>query len=56
MVLALSRQQYMGYGAVSLIVEVNSIFLHIRQLLQLLGYAKDDYIYRLNSVLNLSRD
>ncbi|ESO84684.1 hypothetical protein LOTGIDRAFT_74365, partial [Lottia gigantea] len=44
---------YVGYALVSLLVELNSIFLHSRQLMQIYGFAKNNCFYRLNSVTNL---
>ena len=46
---------YIGYAAVALIVELNSIFLHLRQLLQICHFTKNDSIYRFNSLINLGR-
>ena len=41
------------YAVVALFVEVNSIFLHIRQLLNLTGVSKKEPKYRMNSMLNI---
>jgi len=46
-------QNYLGFGIVSLTVEVNSIFLHWRQLLLLMMAPKTDYYYRSISLVNL---
>lgn len=42
-----------GYLLVGLLVEINSIFLHLRQLLLLHKFDKTSSTYRLNSILNL---
>ncbi|KAK7084642.1 hypothetical protein SK128_005430 [Halocaridina rubra] len=41
------------YGVVSLFVEVNSIFLHIRQLYIIMGVDKTEVKYRICSMLNV---
>lgn len=41
------------YAVVALFVEVNSIFLHTRQLLNIMGMSKQEPKYRLNSMLNI---
>lgn len=38
---------------VALFVEVNSIFLHTRQLLNIMGVSKKEPKYRLNSMINI---
>ncbi|XP_012942870.1 TLC domain-containing protein 2 [Aplysia californica] len=53
MVAVLTRH-YVGYAVVALIVEINSIFLHFRQLLQICGTSKFNPWYRLNSLINLA--
>lgn len=45
-------QRYVGFAVVALLVEINSVFLHLRQMLRLAGGAKSTP-YRLNSMLNL---
>ncbi|XP_042883062.1 TLC domain-containing protein 2-like [Penaeus japonicus] len=45
---------FVGYAVVALFVEVNSIFLHIRQLFNITGIDKNEPKYRLNSMLNIS--
>ncbi|CAG5132301.1 unnamed protein product [Candidula unifasciata] len=45
---------YVGYAVVALMVEWNSIFLHLRQLLQICGVSKLNAWYRLNSLTNLA--
>ncbi|GAB1608165.1 TLC domain-containing protein 2-like [Argonauta hians] len=42
-----------GYMVVALLVEVNSIFLHFRQLLRIHNVDKKSSLYRLTSLLNL---
>lgn len=42
-----------GYMVVALLVEVNSVFLHFRQLLLLHKVEKTSSIYRMNSIVNL---
>ena len=44
---------YVGYAILALIVELNTIFLHVRQLLQTCGFSKSNQFYRLNSLINL---
>ncbi|KAL7642129.1 UNVERIFIED_CONTAM: hypothetical protein RMT77_006689 [Armadillidium vulgare] len=44
---------YIGYAVVSLLVEINSIFLHSRQLFNIVGTQKSDFTYRLNSLMNI---
>ncbi|BFZ18470.1 hypothetical protein BsWGS_21508 [Bradybaena similaris] len=51
---AVSSRHYVGYAVVALMVEWNSIFLHLRQLLQICGVAKLNNWYRLNSLTNLA--
>ncbi|XP_069801599.1 TLC domain-containing protein 2 [Dendropsophus ebraccatus] len=45
-------QRYIGFAVVALLVEINSIFLHLRQILLMANLAKTT-VYRLNSLLNL---
>lgn len=51
--IAIVMHTYIGYAIVALIVELNSIFLHIRQLMQLSGVSKKSSVFRLNGLLNL---
>ncbi|KAG8228654.1 hypothetical protein J437_LFUL008305 [Ladona fulva] len=52
--LCVCTRYYLGYGLVALLVEVNSVFLHIRQLMLIQGIpAKDHILYRINTSLNL---
>ena len=52
--LAAFSRYYLGYAMVSLLVEVNSAFLHWRQLLLLQGTPKTNSLYRKVSVANLA--
>ncbi|CAL4071729.1 unnamed protein product [Meganyctiphanes norvegica] len=51
--LAVVTKVYLGYAVVALLVEVNSVFLHLRQLLIIVGTKKNLSHYRLNSLLNI---
>lgn len=51
--LAVITKYYQGYALVALLVEVNSIFLHIRQLFIIQGWQKSYIIYKINSYFNL---
>lgn len=53
--LAVVTKYYQGYALVSLLIEINSIFLHIRQLLIIQGWQKSNMFYRINSVFNLGK-
>ncbi|XP_048746766.1 TLC domain-containing protein 2-like [Ostrea edulis] len=46
-------RMYIGYAVVALVIELNSIFLHLRQIFQICQFKKDNKIYRLNSIINL---
>ncbi|XP_061189669.1 TLC domain-containing protein 2-like [Saccostrea echinata] len=46
-------RMYVGYAVVALVIELNSIFLHLRQILQICQFKKDNKLYRLNSIINL---
>lgn len=46
---------YQGYSLVALLIEINSVFLHIRQLLIIQSWRKDGIAYRVNSYLNLGK-
>jgi hypothetical protein len=50
---AVTTQLYVGYAVVGLLVEVNSVFLHLRQLLQICAVPRKSGVYRLNSLVNL---
>ncbi|MBN3322572.1 TLCD2 protein, partial [Atractosteus spatula] len=43
---------YVGFAVVALLVEINSIFLHLRQMLLMASLSKTT-LYRLNSMVNL---
>lgn len=43
---------YVGFAVVALLVELNSVFLHLRQLLRMANMAKGTP-YRVNSIINL---
>ena len=46
-------KHYLGYALVALTAEVNSIFLHGRQLLLMLNISKKSMLYLVNSVINI---
>lgn len=50
--LSVLSRRYLGFAAVALLVELNSIFLHLRQMLRMAGGAKTTP-YRVNSMVNL---
>ncbi|NXN12408.1 TLCD2 protein, partial [Indicator maculatus] len=50
--IAVLLHQYVGFALVALLVEINSIFLHLRQIL-LMANLVHTACYRLNSVINL---
>ncbi|XP_030260651.1 TLC domain-containing protein 2 [Sparus aurata] len=43
---------YVGFAVVALLVEINSVFLHLRQMLRMASIAKGT-LYRVNSMINL---
>ncbi|CAF4645232.1 unnamed protein product [Rotaria socialis] len=45
--------RYIGYCVISLFIEINSIFLHLRQLFLFSNKSKRDQIYRINNIINL---
>ena len=51
--LAVVQQHFVNYVIVALLCEVNSVFLHVRQLLHMAGYPHKSYAYRLNSLVNI---
>jgi hypothetical protein len=53
--IAVVTEFYVGYAVIALLVEINSIFLHIRQLLRFLDFSKDNPVYRLNSLMNIGK-
>ncbi|XP_073779186.1 TLC domain-containing protein 2 isoform X1 [Danio rerio] len=44
--------RYVGFAVVALLVEINSVFLHLRQVLRMANLAKSTF-YRVNSMINL---
>ncbi|KAM3932859.1 TLC domain-containing protein 2 [Leptodactylus fuscus] len=50
--ISLLLHRYVGFSVVALLVEINSIFLHLRQILLMANLVKTT-VYRLNSILNL---
>lgn len=50
---SVALNQYVGYAVVALLVEINSVFLHLRMLLTYTSFSKDSALYRINSLLNL---
>lgn len=50
--IAVLLHQYVGFALVALLVEINSIFLHLRQIL-LMADLVHTACYRLNSIINL---
>lgn len=44
--------RYVGFSVVALLVEINSVFLHLRQMLRMASIAKGT-LYRVNSMVNL---
>jgi len=51
--LAVTSQEYIAYGALSLTVEINSIFLHARQLFIITHEPKSSLRYKANALLNV---
>ncbi|XP_072318818.1 TLC domain-containing protein 2 [Eucyclogobius newberryi] len=43
---------YLGFAVVALLVEINSVFLHLRQMLRMANIAAGT-LYRVNSIINL---
>jgi len=52
--LAVVSHQYVAYGALSLMVEINSIFLHSRQLLIITHQPKSTSTYKTNALFNVA--
>uniref|UniRef100_A0A146KZI6 TLC domain-containing protein 2 n=1 Tax=Lygus hesperus TaxID=30085 RepID=A0A146KZI6_LYGHE len=50
---AVTGRTYQGYSLMALLVEVNSIFLHVRQLMILTDFSKNSTAYRVNNSLNM---
>ena len=53
--IAVSTRTYVAYAALSLFVEINSVFLHARQLLTFGGVPKSSWIYRLVCIVSVIR-
>jgi hypothetical protein len=51
--IAVTTRQYVAYAALSLMVEINSVFLHARQLFIITGEAKSSQRYKCNALLNV---
>ncbi|KAL7065543.1 hypothetical protein AAHC03_04454 [Spirometra sp. Aus1] len=51
---AIVLERYVGYAIVSLLVEINSVFLHIRRLLLSLTVSRESLIFAINSSLNFT--
>jgi len=49
---ALSTHKYLGFGVCSLLMEINSIFLHLRRLMKMLGLQKSKW-YVINGLVVL---
>lgn len=52
--IAAASKTYVSYAALSLVVEINSIFLHARQLFIIAGVPKSRLAYRNNALLNVA--
>jgi len=52
--LAVVSRQYIAYGALSLMVEINSIFLHTRQLFIITHEPKSSLRYKTNALFNVA--
>lgn len=50
---AIVTYNYEGYAVMALLIEVNSVFLHIRQLMIIQSWDRETLSYRINSSLNL---
>ncbi|XP_034557282.1 TLC domain-containing protein 2 [Notolabrus celidotus] len=50
--LSVLSYRYVGFSVVALLVEVNSVFLHLRQMLRMANIATGT-LYRVNSMINL---
>lgn len=51
--IAVFSGQFVAYGALSLMVEINSVFLHTRQLFIITGEPKSSGRYKINALLNV---
>ncbi|XP_022109505.1 TLC domain-containing protein 2-like [Acanthaster planci] len=52
--ISLHLRAYIGYAVVALVAETNSIFLHLRQILLIMGVPKSAPIYRVNGAVNIA--
>jgi len=52
--LAVTSRTFVAYGALSLIVEINSVFLHTRQLFIITHEPKSSLRYKTNALLNVA--
>ena len=50
---AVVKHRFVYFAIVALLCEINSVFLHVRQLFNLSGVSKHSSYYRLNSLLNI---
>ncbi|XP_061538597.1 TLC domain-containing protein 2 [Phycodurus eques] len=50
--LSVLTYRYVGFAVVALVVEINSVFLHLRQILRMANQAAST-VYRVNSMINL---
>ena len=50
---AVVSRQFVGFVAMSLVVEVNSVFLHARQMFIITSEPRNSLRYKLNSLLNI---
>ena len=50
---AILSHRYVNFSTMALLVEINSVFLHIRKILILIGYSKNSDIYKVNGILNI---
>ncbi|RZF34375.1 hypothetical protein LSTR_LSTR008914 [Laodelphax striatellus] len=51
--IAMITYRYEGYVLCSLFIEINSIFLHLRQLMLIQQWGRDGVLYRINNSFNL---
>lgn len=51
--IAVVSHEYVAYAALSLMVEINSVFLHSRQLFIITGESKNSLRYKTNALLNV---
>lgn len=50
---AVVQQHFVYYAIISLLCEVNSVFLHVRQLMKMAGLSKFSLFYRVNCLVNI---